>query len=194
MTDVDAVLCDVGGVLNHTEFGRFANRLETHCDAEPERIHRIEHQTRIHQLDAGKITAKEYIERLQDQVGLRLSLDEYKDLLHTYVHWHHNLIHHFDDINTSTYVLSNNSSLFITDEKRSELGVVFNEQFYSFEVGARKPDAEIYEHAVREIDESQPRCVFIDDKQRNLDAAENFDLQTHLFTGQDDLLAFLHDI
>lgn len=191
---VEAVITDVGGVLNHTEFGSFADKLKEYCSAKADRIYEAEHRLRINELDAGSISAEAYISRLQDEVGLRLDLKQYRSLLHNYVHWHSDLIDHFEELGKTTYILSNNSTLFITDERRSMLGAVFDKQFYSHEIGSRKPDDEIYEHVVSEISEAPRRSVFIDDKQANLDVAQEFGLQTHLFTGQDDLLGYLNRI
>ena len=52
----------------------------------------------------------------------------------------------------------------------------FEKVYYSYEMGMRKPDAEIFNTILRKHDLSPKRTLFVDDKKDNTDAAESLGL------------------
>ena len=194
MTDIHAVFCDVGCVLNHTDWDGLDEHLAAVSDKDVDEVKAIENELRLHHLDTGDISVEEFVKRFKDQASLRLSVAEYKAVLHEYVHWHHDVIDELRGVHIPAYTLSNNSALFITSSRRAWLSDVFDKQFYSHEIGMRKPNRGIYDHALSNVEENPENAVFIDDKKDNLETATDLGLQTHHYTGQDDVIAFLETI
>lgn len=65
----------------------------------------------------------------------------------------------------------------------------FEKVYFSFEVGMRKPDADIYLHVLRENELSPKRTLFVDDKKENTDAALALGMQVwHLDVGKEDVV------
>jgi putative hydrolase of the HAD superfamily len=65
----------------------------------------------------------------------------------------------------------------------------FEKVYYSYEMGMRKPDVEIFKHIIRKHDLSPKRTLFIDDKKENTDAAKEAGLQVwNLQVGEEDVL------
>ena len=65
----------------------------------------------------------------------------------------------------------------------------FEKVYFSFEVGMRKPDAEIYLHVLQQNDLSPKRTLFVDDKKENTDAAQALGLQVwNLQVGKEDVV------
>lgn len=64
-----------------------------------------------------------------------------------------------------------------------ELEEVFDAMVLSGEVGMRKPDREIFEHAAGLVDAELTRCVLIDDAPANVEAAERYGMTGVLHTG-----------
>ena len=65
----------------------------------------------------------------------------------------------------------------------------FDTVVLSNEIKVRKPDLEIYEHCLRELEIQDPfRTVFIDDLQENCEAAEEAGMQAIKFESYEDLL------
>lgn len=65
----------------------------------------------------------------------------------------------------------------------------FEKVYFSFEVGMRKPDAEIYQHVLHQNELSPKRTLFVDDKKENTDAAQALGLQVwHLQVGKEDVV------
>ncbi|RXR22465.1 HAD family hydrolase [Flavobacterium stagni] len=64
----------------------------------------------------------------------------------------------------------------------------FEKVFYSYEMGMRKPEPEIFNHILNKYDLSPKRTLFIDDKKVNTDAAEALGLYVwNLQVGKEDV-------
>lgn len=93
------------------------------------------------------------------------------------------------------FLLSNTDSIHIETFER-ENGVSFTRDFYmcfekvyfSFEMGMRKPDPEIFNYIIKTHELSPKRTLFVDDKKENTDAALLLGLQVwNLQVGQEDV-------
>jgi HAD superfamily hydrolase (TIGR01509 family) len=67
----------------------------------------------------------------------------------------------------------------------------FDTVLLSYEIGVAKPDEEAYRLAARAAGCELSRCFFIDDRERNTDAAAALGMQTHVFRGVEGLRAEL---
>ncbi|WP_396171414.1 HAD family hydrolase [Flavobacterium sp.] len=94
------------------------------------------------------------------------------------------------------FLLSNTDSIHIDTFERDN-GLSFTRDFYmcfekvyfSFEMGMRKPDAEIFDYLIKNHELSPKRTLFIDDKKENTDAALLLGLQVwNLKVGQEDVV------
>lgn len=64
---------------------------------------------------------------------------------------------------------------------RHALASLISPWIVSGDVGVRKPDERIYRALLEALDIDADRCVFVDDRERNLDAARTLGLRTILF-------------
>lgn len=65
----------------------------------------------------------------------------------------------------------------------------FEKVYYSFEMGMRKPEPEIFNYILKKHDLSPKRTLFIDDKKENTDAAAALGIQVwNLNVGQEDVV------
>lgn len=94
------------------------------------------------------------------------------------------------------FLLSNTDSIHI-DTFEKEAGTSFYSDFYqcfekvyfSFEMGMRKPDSEIYSSIIHTHDLSEKNTLFVDDKKENTDAALALGLHVwNLQIGQEDVV------
>jgi glucose-1-phosphatase len=94
------------------------------------------------------------------------------------------------------FLLSNTDAIHINHFEQRE-GASFYGDFYqcfekvyfSYEMGMRKPDAEIYHALIRQHELSPKRTLFVDDKKDNTDAAKALGLQVwNLQVGQEDVV------
>lgn len=65
----------------------------------------------------------------------------------------------------------------------------FEKVYYSFEMGMRKPETEIFNYILKKHDLSPKRTLFVDDKKENTDAAAALGIQVwNLKVGQEDVV------
>ncbi len=55
----------------------------------------------------------------------------------------------------------------------------FEKVYYSYEIGMRKPDREIYEFVLKDAALIAEQTLFVDDKIENVEAAKNLGIQAH---------------
>lgn len=94
------------------------------------------------------------------------------------------------------FLLSNTDSIHI-ETFEQETGVSFYSDFYqcfekvyfSFEIGMRKPDAEIFNYLIQKHELSVKNTLFVDDKKENTDAALSLGFHVwNLQVGQEDVI------
>ena len=94
------------------------------------------------------------------------------------------------------FLLSNTDAIHIETFER-ENGVSFYSDFYqsfekvyfSFELGMRKPDVEIFNYLLKKHNLSSKRTLFVDDKKENTDAALSLGFQIwNLQVGKEDVV------
>ena len=70
-------------------------------------------------------------------------------------------------------------------------GVLFDEVFYSAEIGCRKKDPAFFAYVDAHIDVDRQQVLFVDDGEKNIETAKAFGYDAHLFTDLDGLKAVL---
>jgi epoxide hydrolase-like predicted phosphatase len=176
------LIADFGGVLTTSIFDSFY----AFCDE-----HEIPHdhfrdvfraiaaapESLFHLVETGRIDEEEFNRRMAEALsnGLASPLDPdgLKHRLFALARLDQRMekaIETLHDSGIKTCLLSN--SWGGKDYPMDILGKLFDAIVISGEVGMRKPDAEIYLLAVERIGLDPPQCVFIDDLQHNVEAAE----------------------
>ncbi len=86
--------------------------------------------------------------------------------------------------NYNLFLLSNTNSLHYTvyQEKlrikeQLELEDLFDKTYFSFKIGMRKPDKEIFEYVLKENNIEAKECLFIDDSKEHIETAEKLGIQ-----------------
>ena len=92
-----------------------------------------------------------------------------------------NTVNILEDLNKqySIWLLSNTNPKHIQDEieKRYLFPSLVNGAVYSFDVGVRKPEKEIYEIAMQRANTKPQECLFIDDLLENIQAAKQIGIE-----------------
>jgi putative hydrolase of the HAD superfamily len=85
----------------------------------------------------------------------------------------------------NVYLLSNTNAIHYNqytqdfiDQYGFEFNSLFVKVYYSFQMGMRKPDVEIFEFALSDSNLLPKETLFVDDMQVNIESAEKADLQT----------------
>lgn len=148
--------------------------------------------------EKGKISELEFIEGFQKHMP-NASIDEIRSAWNTILLDFPLYRLEFLQMLSQKYrlfLLSNTDAIHI-DSFQHKAGVTFYREFYqcfervyfSFELGMRKPDAEIFNYLIKKHDLTPKRTLFIDDKKENTDAALALGFQVwNLQVGQEDVV------
>lgn len=79
-------------------------------------------------------------------------------------------------------------------KKDSRVTQLFENMFFSNEIGTLKDEEISFRHVLENIDKKAEECIFIDDKEKNLVAPAKVGIHTLLFKGPEQLLADLRGL
>jgi putative hydrolase of the HAD superfamily len=137
-----------------------------------------EHWTK---LTLGQITEDEYWEQFLKASKVNLKKDQLKEKVRVALHPiadNVKLIPRLKD-EYKLAILSNHTkewSLFMMRE--FDFFKHFHQIIFSCDVGLRKPDPRIYRLALEKLDSEPGECLFVDDKKRNTDGAEEIGMKS----------------
>lgn len=100
-----------------------------------------------------------------------------------------NLARELKKQNVLLFVLSNNfreRAEYYT-QKFLFLNELFEKVYYSWQTGFIKPDVRAYELILKENDLKPESCVYFDDSETNVEAANNLRIKSHLFISAGDV-------
>ncbi|MES2764497.1 MAG: HAD family phosphatase [Bacteroidota bacterium] len=172
------VILDLGGVLYAINYGITRNELEKLAENPIEHIEfSREQQEEIFDLfDKGKITSQQFRDGLRNSYKLKAEDHEINRA------WNAMLLHVIPEAleivkhlapKVRLVLLSNTNELHIAhikDECR-ELFSHFEKLYYSYEMGMRKPNADIYEEVLKDRGFIASETLFVDDAPANVEGA-----------------------
>jgi FMN phosphatase YigB (HAD superfamily) len=148
--------------------------------------------------EKGKISELQFIEGFQKHMP-KASIDEIRNAWNTILLDFPLYRLEFLQMLSQKYrlfLLSNTDAIHI-DRFQHKAGITFYREFYqcfervyfSFELGMRKPEAEIFNYLVKQHELTPKRTLFIDDKKENTDAALALGFQVwNLQVGKEDVV------
>lgn len=182
---IKAIIFDLGSVYVHHKqkfWSILAKRLNVSVDSLEKEV-----QKYLSLLDTGKIQDAEFWKKIGE--GLKVNIPEESE---TWI-WERAEVDHPINKDVETLVkklknygykiasISNTEKTTVDYAKRNGWFKYFDVAINSFDVGVMKPDPQIYEIALEEIKEKPGDCIFVDDIEIFLKAAERIGMKTILF-------------
>lgn len=156
----------------------------------------IEHLNQ--EFERGKLTEVQFIIGLKKIIP-NASIDDLRDawnsVLLDFPLERLEFLQHLSSSNHKLFLLSNTDEIHIAKFEH-KLGATFIREFYqcfekvyfSFEIGMRKPDPEIFNYIIKKHELNASRTLFIDDKKENTDIAASLGMQVwNIIPGQEDV-------
>lgn len=199
MAEIEAVVCDFGGVLTTPLLGSFmAFQDETGISSEDlgkalQAIAEEEGENPLYKLERGQITEPEFLEglsiALEPLLGHRPHLHRFKEIYFAALHPNEPMIELMRELKDEGYrmaMLTNNvreweplwRSMLPVDE-------IFETVVDSGFVGVRKPEARIYEITLERLGLPGEACLFVDDFAHNCEGARAFGINPIHFRDND---------
>lgn len=141
------------------------------------------HPTSWIEFEEGKISEDEYVERFFkdgrsiDGVGLRDRMKE----AYNWIDGMKSLVAELYDAGYDMHALSNYSTWFNMIEDKLNVSRYVQWSFVSCHTGIRKPAPQAYLGAAKALDAAPAECLFIDDRQGNVDAAREVGMLAIVF-------------
>jgi len=187
MTKPSVVVFDLGKVLVDFDYSIAGRRIAAQSNLSPAEVQNyLDHSPLLFRYETGLMNRQEFFETVRNHTGFRGSLDEFGSF--------------FADIFTEmpemtalhaalrrqgipTYIFSNTNDLAIEHIRRAfPFFANFDGYILSYEVGAMKPAAKIYEALETMTGKRGAEIVYLDDRQENIDAGAARGWQTILQT------------
>ncbi|MDN5201077.1 HAD family phosphatase [Fulvivirgaceae bacterium BMA10] len=198
---------DLGGVIINLDVPATYKKFSEFTGVSQEDIANIVHSTDVFlDYEKGKISSELFRDGVRDLVKNDISdqlIDEaWLAMLQDIPVERLDLVKRLNK-NFKTFILSNTNEIHIQEfHKIVDKGYglenfrsIFNKVYYSYEMGKRKPDAEIFEQVLEENNLVAEETLFIEDSSDNIKAAEALGISTyHVPSNQLDLSYFTNGI
>lgn len=198
MSKIEAVIFDAGGVLHESNSVVTADLVQE-LGLEQETLSKI-WANQIPLLGSGTIDETEFWRQVSSEHGLR-KVGVAENLLgraftealkpHAPVI---ELIKELGSNGVKLAVLSNTIEPHARALREADLYDGFDYLFLSHEIGTRKPDPAIYQHALEVLGTKPEETIFVDDDPENVKAAEALGIQGVVFTDTDTVVAKLRSL
>lgn len=198
--EIRVVLFDLGRVLVDFDHKRAAERISSFCLKSPFEIYNLffESEATV-AFEAGKITPENFYLEVKNMLNLKLSYDSFIPIWNDIFFLSPKNRSIFRLVNTlraryKTALLSNINTLHYEYIKKNfPVFKVFDKVFLSFELGLIKPDKEIYNKVIRELEVSPREIFYTDDRADLIESAKSLGIRGCVFTGFEQLIGDLDD-
>jgi len=186
----DYLLFDLGHVLVQLRTFSFLKRFKPGWSA-VQIDHWWSNLDCIRLFETGQIEERAFLKMAAEETAFAGTIAEFRDLFASWVLGvYPGAEELINDLRKQVRigVLSNTNPLHINIINRdTNMLELFDDRFYSYEMGLMKPDRRVYEKALSRIGVPADRIVFFDDNRTNIEAATAVGLQSILVSDFDDL-------
>lgn len=198
MTEKLNIIFDLGGVLLKIDYNKTIDSFKSLGVENFDSVYTQVRQSQLfNQFEIGAISNEEFCSRLSKS-GNRLSQNQIKKC------WNAMLLEFprenfqaLERLNAdyNIYLLSNTNDLHLEAFKKlistkfgwREFKGLFNQTYFSHEIGLRKPTKEIFEHVIRDSNLDITKTIFLDDSRKHVDGGTKAGIKSYLFP-QNELL------
>jgi putative hydrolase of the HAD superfamily len=206
MPEIEAIVCDFGGVLTTPLLASFM-AVQDEIGIAPEELGKAmraitaeDGRNPLYALERGEIAEVDFLERLNDGLepllGQRPELHRFREIYFEALHPNQPMIELMQELQASGLrmaMLTNNvrewepvwRPMLPVDE-------IFETVVDSGFVGARKPEARIYEMTLERLGLPAGACLFVDDLEPNIEGARKAGMQTVHFRDNEQAIAEIH--
>jgi HAD superfamily hydrolase (TIGR01509 family) len=185
---IHAALFDVGGVLSEDMIERKLRDLAGRYGVEEERLLAAGEALRA-RADLGQITDAEFWRLALERVGVTAGPEDHE--IESYlvpIAGTLDIARQLKARGLRVGILSNDSrEMSRARRRRHGFDEVFDPILISSELGAMKPDAGIYDHALAHLGLAGARCLFVDNREDNVEGARRRGMRVIQFTSAAEL-------
>jgi len=151
----------------------------------------------VNPYEEGRISSLDFFGKLRERYKLELEFEEFKDIWNDIFEEDpevNAIITHLKNKGYPVFLLSNTNELhFSYVMERYPIVHSLDEWILSYEVGARKPEKEIFDAVFEKTDIARDETLYIDDIEAYVEAAKIYGLQGMHFKNPKDVWALLKE-
>lgn len=187
---VQAIIFDCFGVLYHDGFKEFIGRNRKRLKEPVEYYGDL-----LRQYDTGFLSEEDFYAAME--AASEEKAETIRRLLNNVLTLNHELVDLIQELKPQFRLglLTNAERLslqkYLDNEK---VGQMFEVVVASSEVGAAKPDPQIYRHLISQMELEPEQMIFVDDSVSHVDAAVRLGMKAHLYKDVPDLRQFLDGV
>ena len=199
MKSIRCVISDLGRVIIFFDNNIFFSKMADYCPFSEEEIREatFTHINLVKSFDCGKITPVEFFNQVVQNLNASIDYDTFYSIYNDVF----SLIPHVLKImgrlkrNYRLVLLSNTDVMRYSFIKRKFPEIqIFDEYVLSYEVGFMKPHPQMYRQALKKAEAGAEECVFIDDREDNIEAAAKLGINVIHFKPQINLESALQEM
>ncbi len=196
---IKTVISDLGGVIVFFDNQIFYGKMANFSPFAPEEIGKLVYggSGLRESFDKGKITPQEFYARVLKKLEADIDYDKFFSLYNEVFSLNPPVVEIMKRLKVKhKLVLLSNTDVMRFSFVKQEFPevMIFDEYVLSFEVGFMKPHPQIYKEALKKAGVKAEECVFIDDREENIQGAEELALQGILYEKQANLEPLLQEM
>ena len=181
-SQIKVLLLDAGGVLIKLNWDNFYKTLRI-----PKVINGVDLKNWLdkhslhNDLEKGLISFEVFFEDFQSKFHLPITIDEFKKAWNSVLDGTHKglgVLLREVSTNLPIYILSNTNKTHFNFYSKWKPFNNFKGYFLSYDLGCRKPEKEIYVKVLEKLNVKPQEILFVDDLNKNLEAAQSFGIKT----------------
>lgn len=199
MSTITTIFFDIGGVLLTDGWGHDSRRAAAdHFGLDWEEF-RDRHEKVAHAIETNRMTLDQYLNRAVFYRPRSFTREEFRGFIFAQSQPKPESIEIAKQLAASkTFFMAtiNNEILELNSYRLEKFGLraIFPVFFSSCFLGLRKPDEAIYRAVLQITQRNAGECIFIDDREVNLECPREMGFNTILFEGADQLRSQLHEL
>ena len=175
MTKPNAVIFDLGKVLVDFDYSIAAQRIAASGRVSAQAVQEfIDHSPLLFRFETGQVSQEQFFAEVQAATGFRGTIEEFSEFfadIFTMIEPMVKLNAELRQRGVPTYIFSNTNELAINHiRSRFPFFSQFNDYILSYEHGAMKPDARLYEVVERQTGLRGADLLYLDDRSENVAA------------------------
>lgn len=188
---IKAVIFDLGGVYFEDGTKKFIGKLSQILSKPEESLFDLFRKGKSVEYRENKISGDEFFQFASEKLESKISASEINNMWvseYTEIPGTKKVIEKLKSMGLKVSVISDNvpERINYLEEKYNFLDI-FDDVILSYEVNLTKPSEEIFKLALSRLEVLPSECVFVDDRQVNLDTSTRLEINSILFENPDQL-------
>jgi len=193
---IQTVISDLGQVIIFFDNRIFFKKIAQFCPLTQEEISQLAfaHSSLVESFDRGKITPLEFYNKVIKKLKAKIDYEDFFSIYNDVFSLNPPVLEILKRLRASyKLILLSNTDVerFGFIRKKFPEVMIFTDYVLSFKIGFMKPHPQIYREALKKAGTRAQECLFIDDREENIQGAEKLGIRGVLFKPQMNLETIL---